>query len=207
MLTKINSCHQRGGDAIIRDTTKNPPKVRNMLAKIAPEPITSLQLVRTPLSKATSILLHIATLGQLENKLRESKIDKLFHLSILINGKYNLEKNEVIHLSVGNPITEHSETLLVPPPDGTLTIGDAILNTMAFMGNKYGSYNAVDNNCGNFIDAFLTANGLHNDNSKIFVTQKVEELFTKFPSLSRFITDFATTAGAVFDRQTQGEGI
>lgn len=201
MLSKIN---QRGGDSFIRDTTRNPPKVRSMLERIGNEPVQSIQLVRTPLALATKTLLNVATAGQLEEKLRDTNIDKLFHLSMWINNKYNLEKNEVISLTTKNPVTVHSETLMIPTTN--ITIGDMIKNTMAYMGNRYGSYDAVDNNCSVFVDSVLKANGLQNDNGTIFCHQRVDELFTKFPSLTKYLTDFVTTTGAFVDRQIQGEG-
>lgn len=203
MLSNINRI--QGSGIILRDSTRNPPKVRKMLQKIGSEQIQSIQLVRTPLAKSTNILLRIVTLGQLEDKLKDTKIDKLFHLSMFINNKYILEKNEVISLKQGNPVTSNSETLIVPI-NKYLTISQMLDNTMRYMGDKYGSYNAVDNNCGDFISGILSANGLQTENSKIFCHQKVAELFSKFPSLSQFITNLATDAGAFVDRQVQGEG-
>lgn len=74
------------------------------------------------------------------------------------------------------------------------------------MGDKYGSYDAVSNNCSVFVDNVLQANNLQTSNGTIFLSQKVDELFKKFPSLTRFITNIATTLGAVANRQIEGEG-
>jgi hypothetical protein len=47
--------------------------------------------------------------------LKEIGIDKLFHLSMLINGRYELEKNEVIKFRIHpNAVKSNSETLMVP---------------------------------------------------------------------------------------------
>lgn len=201
MLSKILI----GQGVFLRDNNRNPPAVRRKLEKIQNEPISSITLVRTPLARATSALLNVASGGQLEQRLKETNIDKLFHLSMYINHKYNLEKNEVIKLSQANPITKNSETLDIPIND-QLTIGQLITNTQKYMGDKYAPYDAIDNNCGVFVNSILQANGLSNENSDIFTHQKVRDLYDKFPSLSKKLTDAVTTLGAIIDRQIQGEG-
>jgi len=194
-----------GRGIFLRDPNRNPPKVRKLLEKIGNQPVTSLMLVRTPLEKGTKSLLNIASFGKLNDSLRESQIDKLFHLSLFINNKYILEKNDVINMAERNPVTDKSETLVIPV-DKPLTINELIENTRVKMGNNYAPYNALDNNCSVFVDNVLKANGLQTDNGHIFVHQRVRELFDKFPSLTKILTNFATTAGAFVDRQIQGEG-
>lgn len=195
-----------GDGVILRDSTANPPKVRAKLAKIGNEPVQSLELVRTPLASSTKFLLNLASGGQLDAKLKELNIDKLFHLNLLINGKYILEKNEVISLKDGNPVKQDSETLQVPV-GGQLTIGEMLAKTQQQMGSNYGSYDAVNNNCGVFVGTVLNANGLGNDQTQKFTSQKTEELFSHFPQFTKFLTDAVTTAGAVADRAIQGEGV
>ncbi len=198
---------QIGHGIFTRDPTINPPKVRKILSQIGNEPITSLQLVRTPLSSATSFLLNIASFFQLQNKLKQANIDKLFHLALIINGKYVLEKNDVIDLSTKIPDISKSETLVIPIPDGkNITINQLIENTQKQMGRDYGPYDAKTNNCGVFISNVLSSNGLQSPTSDSFINQKTEELFNKFPSLTEKIAKFATNTGAVANRLIQGEG-
>jgi hypothetical protein len=197
---------QTGKGLLIRDPTMNPPPVRKILQSIGNEPITDLMLVRTPLSKISRFLLNIASFGQLESKLKETGIDDLFHLSLLINGKYELDKQEVIKL-VRNPNTvkENSETLVVPV-SSNLTINEMIENTQRQMGQNYGTYNAVNNNCSVFLSNVLSSNGLSTENSDVFLNQKTVELFSKFPSISEKLVKFGTDIGAVVDKTLYGEG-
>jgi DNA-binding TFAR19-related protein (PDSD5 family) len=197
---------QEGEGVILRDPTINPPPVRNLLNSIGPEKVSSIKLIRTPLSKATQFLLNIASFGQLQEKMKEIAIDKLFHLSMLINGQYELEKNEVIKMRVNpNAVKFDSETLDVPV-NTDITIQQLMDNTQKQMGQNYGSYDAKTNNCSVFLSNVLSANGLSNSNSETFINQKTEELFNSFPALSKKIVDLGTTAGAVVERQISGEG-
>lgn len=203
----FENLQQQQGDGILtRDPNINPPPVRKILSQIGNEKIESLQLVRTPLSKISRFLLNIASFGQLESKLKETNIDDLFHLSLFINGKYVLEKNEVIKLTRNpNEVKDNSQTLVVPV-SSTLTINELIENTQKQMKDRYGPYNAVDNNCSIFLSNVLSANGLMTDNAETFLNQKTIELFEKFPSISSKIVKFATDVAASVDKAIYGEG-
>lgn len=203
-MTCCEDCQQ--GEGLTRDPTINPPAVRKILQSIGNEKVESLQLVRTPLSKISRFLLNIASFGQLESKLKETGIDDLFHLSLLINGKYELDKQEVIKL-VRNPnaVKENSQTLVVPV-SSNLTINEMIENTQRQMGSNYAPYDAKTNNCSIYISNVLSSNGLSTENSNIFLNQKTIELFEKFPSISEKLVKFGTDIGAVVDKTLYGEG-
>jgi len=203
----LGGCYEcQSGDGIMRNPTINPPLVRKILSQIGDEKVESLQLVRTPLSKISRFLLNIASFGQLESKLKESNIDDLFHLSLFINGKYVLEKNEVIKLARNpNEIKENSQTLVIPV-SSTLTINEMLENTQRQMGQNYAPYDAITNNCSVFISNVLSSNGLMTDNAETFLNQKTVELFSKFPSISEKLVKFGTELGAVVDKALYGEG-
>lgn len=196
-----------GDGAILRDPTKSPPAVLKLLSQIGSEKVTSIKLIRTPLSKATQFLLNIASFGQLQEKLKQANIDTLFHLSMLINDKYELEKNEVIKFRINpNAVKSDSQTLDIPI-DKDVTIQELLNNTKTQMGSNYGSYNAKNNNCSVFLSNVLSSNTLNNSNSDTFINQKTNELFDIFPELTEKIVNLGTTAGAVVDRAIQGEGL
>jgi hypothetical protein len=195
----------KGSGLILRDSTRNPPKVRKFLATHGNDFITSATLVRTPLAKATKWALDIASGGKLKQALKEIGVEELFHLSMVINGKYTLEKNEVVNLASHGKIPSNAETLNIPIKK-KITFNELIEKTMKKMGDKYGPYDAENNNCSVFIDNVLHANGIHTGNSGTFLRQNTEQLFKKFPALTKIITNAVTTAGAVADRALQGEG-
>jgi hypothetical protein len=190
----------------LRDPKINPPKVRKILESIGNEKITSIKLIRTPLSKVNEFLLNIASFGQLKDKMKDANIDKLFHLSMLINNKYQLEKNDVIMLTNNpNAVKKDSETLDVNVSKD-ITINELLTNTQKKMGVNYGPYDAKTNNCSVFLSNVLTSNGLNNSNANNFINQKTIELFKSFPSLTEKIVKTATTAAAVVNKLVEGEG-
>jgi hypothetical protein len=195
----------QGDGLFLRDPTIDPPKVRKILEQIGDEQVQSIKLVRTPLSKTTKFLLNIASFGNLQKAIENLKVDDFFHLSMIINGKYRLEKNEVINLDTQVGIPQGSLTLDVPVQD-VFTIREMLDNTKRLMGDRYGVYDAVNNNCGIFLDNVLKANNISNNETDKFLNQPTIELFKSFPKLSEIITKISTTAGAVVDRLIQGEG-
>lgn len=197
---------EQSGEGLMRDPTLNPPPVRKILQSIGNEKIESIQLIRTPLSKISRFLLNIASLGQLESKLKETNIDNLFHLSLLINGKYELDKQDVIKLIRNqNAVKQDSETLIIPV-SSNITINELLENTQRQMGQNYAPYDAVNNNCSILISNVLSANGLSTDNSDTFLNQKTIELFSKFPSITEKLVKLGTDLGAVVDKAIYGEG-
>ena len=99
---------QQGDGLLERDPTLLPPDGRKLLEQIANEEIKSIKIVRTPLSSFTKNFLNIISLGQFE-KISKTFYDDIFHLSIWINDKYNLEKNDVIAFNQKNPMEQKSE--------------------------------------------------------------------------------------------------
>jgi hypothetical protein len=197
---------QEGDGFIQRNPRLNPPAVRKLLEKIGGEDVQTIKLVRTPLSFATRTLLNIASFGQLDKVMKEIGVDRFFHLSMLINGKYVYEKNAVINLTEDpNIVKSNSETLDVDV-NRVITIDQLVKNTQLQMADNYGPYNAKTNNCSDFVSAVLKANALANDNTREFLSQKTQQLFDGFPSLTKKIVDFATSLGSSVDRQIEGEG-
>lgn len=193
------------GDGLTRDPRIDPPAVRRLLKSIGGEVVQSIKLVRTPLTRITKFLLNVASLGQLNEKMKDADIDELFHLRMIINDKYSLEKNEVIRLYKSNKIESGAQVLPVNV-SGQVSIQEMLDKTKQRMGDSYGSYNAVQNNCGDFLFNVLSANGWITQEATNFTKQRTAELFKKFPSLTEKIVNLGTEAGAVVDKAIQGEG-
>jgi len=195
----------KGSGLFIRDSNINPPKVRSLLKRVGNEPVKSILLIRTPLAPLTKLALEL-TGADLNKAMKQSNIDELYHLSMLINGKYELDKSAVIGFrSSGNAVKSNSNTLQVKVPSG-LTINELFDKTIKRMKDRYGNYDAKTNNCSVFIKNILDANKLSTSASNTFVIQDTNRLFSRFPSLTEIVAKVATTAGAVIDRQKQGEG-
>ena len=197
---------QQGNGFFIRDPTIDPPAVRKILESIGNEKVQTLKLIRTPLSKTTKFLLNLASLGRLQRATEQIGVDDFFHLAMIINNKYMLEKNEVIRLYRDNRIPEGSITLDVPVQID-ITIKEMLDATKQQMGNLYGAYDAKTNNCGIFLDNVLKSNGMSNNETDKFLNQPTIELFNQFPKFSEILTKLGTTLGAVGSRVIEGEGV
>ena len=72
---------------LIYGSQQLPFSFRQMLEKIGNEQITSLTVIRQPISNAIFTLMNAIQGFQLAHKLKESQYDSLFHLKIRINNK------------------------------------------------------------------------------------------------------------------------
>lgn len=195
----------KGEGLLLRDPGKLPPSARKQLEKVGDEKITSIKLSRTPLSSTTKAFLNIISLGQFE-KISKQYFDDLFHLAMWINGKYNLEKDEVIKFGTKNPIKSNSETRDVSV-NKNITFNELFENTRKYMGDdKFTSYTAETNNCQNFLVSILNANGIGTEEDKKWIKQDTDEVFKKVPTFAKVLGNLATTAGAVVNRLVEGEG-
>lgn len=195
----------KGEGVLFRDPGKLPPKARKLLSEIGNEKVTSIQLVRTPLKRQS--IINWITGGMLDKAKKDLNVDEVFHLSMLINGKYVLEKNEVINLATNPNIVEQDSETLIVPITNDVTIEQMIENTRKQMGDaNFSNYNAENNNCSVFISNVLSSNGLNNDNTETFVNQKAREIISKFPEFAKYFINAVTDTAAAVDRTIQGEG-
>jgi len=194
-----------GKGILLRDAGKLPPSARKQLEKVGNEKITKIVAVRTPLSSTTRAFLNIISLGQFE-KISKQYFDDLFHLAFWINDKYNLEKNEVILFGTKNPIKSNSEIKDISVSKD-ITFNELIENTRKYMGDSnFTSYSAEKNNCQNFLNSILTANGIGNEDVKKWIKQDTDKVFKEVPAFAKVLGDLSTTAGAVVNRLIEGEG-
>jgi len=194
-----------GEGLFTRDPSILPPSARQLLEQIGNEEIKSIKIVRTPLSSFTKGFLNIISLGQFD-KISKQYYDKIFHLSLWINDKYNLEKNEVIMFNKKNPIEQNSEVQQVNNIPTSLTFQTLIDKTKARMGNKFGPYDAETNNCQDFLMNIFQANGIGDQSDFNFIKQDTKEIFSKLPAFTKAIGQASTSIAAIFNRLMFGEG-
>jgi hypothetical protein len=197
--------------AVIYGRDDYPPKVRDTISKYGDKVITGITLGRTPLGKPLMTALQVASGNTFSQKLENTPYDKLFHLFMCIefaNGKIVLEKNEVINTENSCKIPKDTETKVITSSDipTGLTLIDALNKTKERMGGKFFTYSAKDNNCQDFIVAFLTANNIGNETDKSWVKQETKVLFEGNDRL-RKIANTLTDIGARVDVLRQGAGI
>lgn len=187
-----------------REAGKLPPRSRELLARIQNERITALTVVRTPIESYLNKALQFISGGTWQDAVRSQNYDKLFHLSLFINGRYVFHKIEVTTLAEENPIKPDSETMAVK---GTFpTIGQLVENTRRAMGDQnFTYYNPATNNCQDFILAVLSANRLLTPELQKFIKQDAVAIFSKTPRWTAKIASAITNLGARFNRLIEGE--
>ena len=164
-----------------------PKSVLDILDKMDNEYITvrSMIVVRTPIQEYVGTIMNVISIGKYKEVMADSPYDCMFHLSLCINGRYILEKNESIALSDnkgGGSLDDYrtnlegwSETADVKiPANDRITLRQLLLNTREYMGcDKFSDYCAMTNNCQDFILALLYSNRLSTPRLEQFVKQDV----------------------------------
>lgn len=182
------------------------PSVTAIIEKFADQEVKSIELHRRVLPTVYTGLLNVLTLGEFNKRIKDQPKDKLFHISMwikLANGKTVLvEKNEVINMKV-NPKKEKEEEV---QPAGAvpagLKFGEMLDKTQKQMGSKYFTYSARDNNCGNYIEAVLKANGMNTKETNDFIGQDAKAILKGYPRIAKVlnaITDIAGRANVVME--------
>lgn len=148
----------------VRADGKLRPSVQSLLNSVGPEKITSLTIWRRvlPYSKVVKFLSpNVAP-------------DNLYHTSLNINGKYNLEKDGItIDFARGRTTGETFLVKSIP----NITIQELFDKTKKRMGDKdFTDYNIEQLNCQNFVDNILSAIGSNTQEAKKFVLQDVEKV-------------------------------
>jgi hypothetical protein len=184
-----------------------PYQFREKIAEIGNIQITSLQIIRNPVSSAIIEMMNIVSGFELKDKIKKSPYDNLFHLKIRINNKWDFEKESVPLLrdKINN---KDQEILQISEIPGNI-IRDFVENVVNLMGlNKFNTYNSKSNNCQNFALAILQANGINNENYNNFIKQDTEFIFKNsknpvFTKILNTVTDIGNRAVILKD----GEGI
>lgn len=184
-----------------------PPKSRALLKMVGNEKVKSVILERSPISVGRVI--NWMTLGYYDKSVQKTQYphDKMFHLRIILNTKYILEKNQVPNFQVGKS-SMYKELINVKlPRDFEMTIQEFIDNQIKYMGaKKWSCYDAKFNNCQIFVKDALKANKLMTPEYNKFVVQNVNAFFKKYPKTVEKIVKKITNLAAKVDRMMEGEG-
>jgi len=190
----------QGNGLLLRDVGKLSPRVRALLQQVGDEKITSIKLFRKPIS--------LSAFAKFVGVLKNTGYDDLLHLGMILNNKYLLDKQDVIHFERSSlPTGKDVESMDVSLDGKEITINDLLEKTRKRMGdNDFTSYSSKKNNCQDFILNILAANGLSSSDTTTFIKQNLEKVFNNLPSYAEKIADFVTEAGRVVERVMEGEG-
>jgi hypothetical protein len=117
-----------------------------MFKKHGNENITAISIVRTPLSNILYQILNTITFSELDKRLQSDSYsyDKLYHLKLIINHKYSIEKENTIKFNHNDFIPPDSEVIHLKSYEipVNLSILKFCENCKLQMGHNMFSYNA-----------------------------------------------------------------
>jgi hypothetical protein len=170
--------------------------------------VTTLQLIRKPMDSYVKELLQGISWGAYKGAVQDSPYDEMFHLSLLVNGQYRLEKNEVIALTdAPAKLPKNAQFMrvaLVSNTAATLTLRSLLEKTKEYMGDEnFTNYHARSNNCQSFVMGVLHGNNLATELLHDFTYQDAETIFAQMPEYTTAVAVAMTDAAAVADKLIQ----
>lgn len=172
------------------------PNNKRFLDKNGNDVITSLRVERKPLSKAVEGILNTLSLGSFNSAKKNLNYDAMFHLYLVVNEKFVLEKNEL--LNFGNySKSDNSESLDVSNIPKNLTINAFIDKTRKRMGDSFIKYSAFKFNCQHWVLNALQANGLDTPQLKNFILQDARGVVEGMPSYVEDLSDNVTDVASI----------
>ena len=165
------------------------PKVVKIINEIGDAEILSIEIGRQPVQALITGIIKIVS---------STPYDTLFHLFMILHttkGKVLIEKNSVINMDIGHSIHDNGERIQVPNVPSHLTVNQLVENTKNRMGDKFIRYSAADNNCQDFLQNVLLANGMNDPTVMAFVKQDTTSIFKTHPQFRKFVDDVTDLAG------------
>lgn len=190
------------------------PKIRALLKQIGDKKIKHLMIQRVPVSTVIKALLDVITLGNYSSTTKKIGYDKVFHLSLICtldnNGRYIIEKNEVINISKNIPSSHQgSEQIDVPSfQEGEgLTVAEFLNNTKIKQGSSFFLYDAFNRNCQMFIQDLLKNSNLLTTELNEFIIQDAKTILKGLPFYTQYLAKGITDLGAQFNVMLYGRSI
>lgn len=205
-VTNIFETAAKTGNLLIQGSNDYPPNVKKILSQYGPQIIKALTLKRTPVDKVLTGALNIFSLGKFNERFEKS-FDELFHLFLEIElqsgTRLLLEKNARINMEL-NPVTRPNTEMkaIANIPQG-LSVYQLLENAKRRMGSQFYSYDAVNNNCQDFLLNILQSSGIGDQSDYSFIKQDTAKLFKGLPILKK-VAHTATELGERADIAMQG---
>jgi hypothetical protein len=178
---------------------------KNTLKKFGAAPIVHIEIVRTPIVAMLDKVINFISLGKFKVMKDKVGYDKLFHLAMVVkvaagngmNKPIVVEKNEVVNVSAGFNVKNTTQTINVNLNGKALTLNEMLENTRRTIGDgPFFLYDALKNNCQDFILNILKVNGLADNENVAFVKQDVETIAKGLPEHVKKFMNFTTNLGA-----------
>jgi hypothetical protein len=176
-------------------------KVKKFLEKHGSEEITSIEIGRVPIESAINIAMEVLSGGEFKKSAVEQGFDAYFHLFLVINGSYRLEKNQNVNViyPYHRVAKEERYTVSLDGLKGK-TIDRFIANGVQRMGETdyWGNYDGLVKNCQNWVSQNLKANGVDSQGAEEFYYQNTGKLQSIIkPSVQAHVKEVTSLASGV----------
>jgi len=170
-----------------------PTTVQNWMRANANVPITSLQVGRSPIKAYVNIALQLMSAGKFNEVKHKLNVDKLYHLFIIINNKWQIEKNDVVKVKEFKNTADTDKIDIDLSKFPNLQIKDLFYN-IPNVRNFWANYNPVSNNCQDWVLTVLRATTLIQEEHIPFIKQDIEKLVKDEPQLKESLNNASLIA-------------
>lgn len=185
------------GKLLIQGSNDYPPNVKQIMSQYGAQIIKAITLKRTPVDKVLTGALNLFSLGKFGERFEKS-FDELFHLFMEIETQSGtrlaLEKIERINMEVSPKVRPNETTKAVENIPTGISVYQLLENARKRMGSQFFQYDAVVNNCQDFLLNVLKASGIGDEADYQFIKQDTAKLFKGMPIL-KGIAHTATELG------------
>ena len=177
------------------------PLIQKLLTQYGDKQIIGITIIREPIKQYVNILTNIITLGEIDKYKNTYNINELFHLYMIVSlndGSFiRVEKNEEIDIEKVNsmPQLDPKFVYVCKLPSNNLTLNILLNKTLNTIGQaRYFKYDALNNNCQNYLYNILSTNGFNsiNPDMKQFIIQDLTQLANKLGDTSKDIMNGLT---------------
>ena len=176
------------------------PSTAAFMAKHGGEQLANLKIRRYPVPGYIDQAFNMVSAGKWGEAKKSASYDDFFHLGIIMDNKYVFEKNASLNFFEGVDHFPGEMFMDVTKKIAKgLTIGIAMEKTRAVIGNEaFFRYDPFNNNCQNFVSAFLGVNNLITPDLDAYISQPVDEVLKNVPSYVPAFGRTLTNLGAFF---------
>lgn len=196
-----------GGDILDWLLGYESTRFKQFLKAHGAEAVTSVKVGRSPIAPAVRLGFDILTAGKFEEAHKRLGVDNFFHLYLIINNRYRLEKNETVNEKDWSP--SKGEEVLDVAGAINKTIDDMIQT--ASRGNEKAfwlEYNPLANNCQQWVTTMLSKNGILTPSATQWINQDMKALIEELPhgtqEKAKQITDIASVVNRIVQLTTGG---
>ena len=178
--------------------TKKPKQIDDMLKKYGEQKIVEIYICRKPVEKYVKTLLNVVSMGKFNSEMKKYNYDDIYHLFCIMklsNGEYLLaERNQRVSFrkSSVNELNQAKDKVSIQTD---IKVSDLFNKAIATAGDNIWRYDAIHNNCQNFISTLLKSSNLLNPTLDKFISQDVGNLLNNgSKKIATATTDFASLA-------------